>query len=94
MKKNINIELFEELNNVENNRLYEISQIKNYSKGNIVFYEGDKPEKLHLLLDGIIKVYKVDPKGNENSYTLLSTSNTNSRNCSYAKNKLSSYSNM
>ena len=62
---NINIELFEELNNVEHNRLYEISQLKNYSKGNIVFYEGDKPNKLKLLLDGIIKVYKVDPKGNE-----------------------------
>lgn len=65
MKKNINIELFEELNNVENNRLYEISQLKNYSKGNIIFYEGDKPNKLKLLLDGIIKVYKVDSKGNE-----------------------------
>ncbi|WP_373072148.1 Crp/Fnr family transcriptional regulator [Sulfurimonas sp.] len=65
MNNNINIELFEELNNVENNRLYEISQLKNYSKGNIIFYEGDKPNKLKLLLDGIIKVYKVDPKGNE-----------------------------
>jgi CRP/FNR family transcriptional regulator len=62
---NIDIELFEELSQSENNRLYEISSIKNYSKGNIVFYEGDKPNKLKLLLDGIIKVYKVDSKGNE-----------------------------
>jgi len=62
---NIDIELFEELNKDENNRLYEISSIKNYSKGNIIFYEGDKPTKLNLLLDGIIKVYKVDSKGNE-----------------------------
>ncbi len=62
---NIKIELFEELSQSENNRLYEISSIKNYNKGNIVFYEGDKPDKLHLLLDGIIKVYKVDSKGNE-----------------------------
>ena len=65
MKNNINIELFEELNKVENNRLYKISQLKNYGKGNIIFYEGDKPNKLKLLLDGIIKVYKVDSKGNE-----------------------------
>jgi len=65
MNNNINIELFEELSQDQNNRLYEISSIKNYSKGNIIFYEDDKPEKLHLLLDGIIKVYKVDPKGNE-----------------------------
>lgn len=62
---NINIKLFEELNQDQNNRLYKISSLRNYSKGNIVFYEGDKPNKLKLLLDGIIKVYKVDSKGNE-----------------------------
>jgi CRP/FNR family transcriptional regulator, dissimilatory nitrate respiration regulator len=61
----INIELFQELSRVENNRLYEISSIKEYNKGNILFYEGDHPIKLRLLLDGIVKVYKVDPKGNE-----------------------------
>ena len=62
---NISIELFDELSQDQNNRLYEISSIKSYKKGNIIFYEGDKPEKLHLLLDGILKVYKVGPKGNE-----------------------------
>lgn len=61
----INIELFQELSQAENNRLYEISSVKEYSKGNILFYEGDCPIKLKLLLDGIVKVYKVDTKGNE-----------------------------
>ena len=61
----INIELFQELNQVENNRLYKISSLKEYKKGNIIFYEGDQPKKLKLLLDGIVKVYKVDSKGNE-----------------------------
>jgi CRP/FNR family transcriptional regulator len=65
LEQRINIELFEKLSEDENNKLYEISSIKNYAKGNIIFYEGDKPEKLHLLVDGIVKVYKVDPKGNE-----------------------------
>ncbi|MEA2046939.1 MAG: Crp/Fnr family transcriptional regulator [Campylobacterota bacterium] len=60
-----NIELFAELNKVENNRLYEISSLKEYKKGNIIFYEGDQPKKLKLLLDGIVKVYKLDAKGNE-----------------------------
>lgn len=61
----INIELFQELSQSENNKLYRISSIKNYRKGNVIFYEGDQPKKLQLLLDGIVKVYKVDSKGNE-----------------------------
>ena len=60
-----NIELFEELSQAENNRLYKISSLKEYKKGNIIFYEGSQPKKLKLLLDGIVKVYKVDSKGNE-----------------------------
>lgn len=63
--KKIDIELFDKLSKDQNNRLYEIASIKNYKKGNIIFYEGDKPDKLHLLLDGILKVYKLDSKGNE-----------------------------
>ena len=60
-----NIELFQELNQDENDRLYSISSFKEYKKGNIIFYEGDEPKKLKLLLDGIVKVYKSDSKGNE-----------------------------
>jgi len=60
-----NIELFEELSQAENNRLYKISSLKEYKKGNIIFYEGSQPKKLKLLLDGIVKVYKVDSRGNE-----------------------------
>ena len=59
------IELFQELSQDENNRLYEISSLKEYKKGNIIFYEGEQPKKLKLLLDGIVKVYKSDAKGNE-----------------------------
>lgn len=61
----INIELFQALNQAETDRLYKISSLKEYKKGNIVFYEGDQPKKLKLLLDGIVKVYKVDAKGKE-----------------------------
>lgn len=61
----IDIEFFQELSQTENNRLYEISSLKRYSRGNIIFYEGDKPQKLQLILDGIVRVYKIDAKGNE-----------------------------
>ncbi len=59
------VELFSALNPEEHKRLDEISTLKAYHKGNILFYEGDQPGNLMLLLDGIIKVYKVDTKGNE-----------------------------
>lgn len=61
----INIELFQALNQDETDRLYKISSLKEYKKGNIIFYEGDQPKRLKLLLDGIVKVYKVDSKGKE-----------------------------
>lgn len=61
----VEIELFQELNQDENDRLSKISALKEYKKGNIIFYEGEQPRKLKLLLDGIVKVYKSDSKGNE-----------------------------
>lgn len=61
----VEVELFETLSVSEKKQLYEISSLKKYTQGNILFYEGETPYKLHLLLDGILKVYKLDPKGNE-----------------------------
>ncbi len=46
-------------------RLEEISLYKSYKKGQLLFLEGERPDKLHLLIDGVLKVYKTDPKGNE-----------------------------
>lgn len=59
------IELFKELTSEEIDKLYNISHQKVYQKGNLLFFEGDEPKNLFLLLDGIVKVYKVDSKGNE-----------------------------
>ena len=59
------IELFEELDDNEISALEAIASEKTYHRGNILFFEGEKPQKLHLLLDGIVKVYKVDARGNE-----------------------------
>ena len=39
--------------------------IKQYTKDSIVFYEGDKSEYLHILLDGAVKLYKTSPKGTQ-----------------------------
>ena len=42
-----------------------IAKKKHYEKGSIVFYEKDVPNSLILLTEGILKVYKTDPKNNE-----------------------------
>jgi len=41
------------------------SNIKNYSFGDILFYENDKNGKLHYIIEGGVKVYKVDRYDNE-----------------------------
>lgn len=47
------------------NRLKEISIKKYYNKGEILFYKGDESKYLHLLIKGIVKLYKHDHKENE-----------------------------
>lgn len=58
-----NIPLFSNLNTTQLNELKKQLHIKKYSKDSIVFYENDKSEYLHLLLEGSVKMYKTNPKG-------------------------------
>jgi len=46
-------------------RLKEISFKKAYKKGEILFYKGDEPRYLHLLIFGVVKLYIHDFKDNE-----------------------------
>ncbi|RUM73858.1 MAG: Crp/Fnr family transcriptional regulator [Sulfurovum sp.] len=39
--------------------------IKHFSKDSIVFYEGDKSDYLHILMEGSVKLYKTSPKGSQ-----------------------------
>lgn len=59
------ISFFENLDDTELKLLASFSRKKSYSKGEIVFYEKDIPTSLILLTEGILKVYKTDPKNNE-----------------------------
>lgn len=60
-----NIFLFKQLEENDLTKLSHISKIKRYNAGEIVFYEGDPSVKLFILLEGILKAYKTDMKGNE-----------------------------
>ena len=46
-------------------RLKEISVKKYFNKDEILFYKGDEPKYLHLLIKGIVKLYTYDHKDNE-----------------------------
>jgi len=60
-----NVFLFKQLDESSLTKLSYISKIKHYSAGDILFYEGDSSEKLYILLEGMLKAYKTDMKGNE-----------------------------
>lgn len=46
-------------------KLKDISTIKKYNAKELLFYEGDEPKYLHILLDGVLKLYKTNYKGNQ-----------------------------
>lgn len=56
--------LFNSLQKETLHDLLKITFISKYKKNEILFYEGDAPKYLHILLDGNVKVYKTDKDGN------------------------------
>lgn len=59
------ISFFKQLDDNELKQLGSISRIKHHTAGEILFYEGDVSNKLFILIEGILKAYKTDMKGNE-----------------------------
>ncbi len=57
--------LFSKVREEDLKKLTHISHIKRFSKGEIVFHEGDVPENIYILLEGLVKVYKLTNKGTE-----------------------------
>ena len=46
-------------------KLKDISTIKMYNSKEILFFEGEEPKHLHVLLDGVVRLYKTNHKGNQ-----------------------------
>ncbi len=59
------IYLFKHLSQPQLKMLSRISRHKEFKKDNILFLEGERTERLHILVEGILKVYKCDKAGNE-----------------------------
>ena len=59
------VSCFEKLEDSELKFLSSFSHKRHFKKGEILFYEKEKPKYLTLLISGILKVYKTDTKNNE-----------------------------
>ncbi len=59
------IDFFDKLNDEQIDKLTSISTIISYPKKSILFYEGDKNNKILFLVSGLIKIYKFDKFDNE-----------------------------
>ncbi|WP_263831763.1 Crp/Fnr family transcriptional regulator [Sulfurospirillum oryzae] len=60
-----NVPCFSKLNDAQLEKLKKISVIKKYKAKEILFYEGDEPIYLYVLLQGTLKVYKTNHKGQQ-----------------------------
>lgn len=56
---------FSSLDEKELKELNEISILKKYSKGELLFYAGDESKYLHFLVRGVVRLYKHDFRDNE-----------------------------
>jgi len=59
------IYLFRHLSEDQLKKLQTISFVKDFRRGELLFYEGEEPKYLYILVEGAIRVYKTDFKGNE-----------------------------
>lgn len=59
------IPLFSQLSENHIEQLQSQMIIHHYEKESVVFYEGDESEYLHILLDGVVRLYKTSPKGTQ-----------------------------
>ncbi len=65
MDKVRDIPLFTKLSEESIRRLENISTFRRYNADEILFYEGDDPGTLYILTEGVLRLFKTDPKGNE-----------------------------
>ena len=65
MERIRSISCFSKLSDEQVEKLKKISVIKKYKAKEILFYEGDEPTYLYVLLQGILKVYKTNHKGQQ-----------------------------
>ncbi len=59
------LSFFSSLDHHQLNNIAKISVIKKYPKDSILYYENDTSQKVFFLIEGLLKVYKIDKYDNE-----------------------------
>jgi CRP-like cAMP-binding protein len=67
------IPLFENLKLSELERLVEDFRIREYSRDESIFRQGDESREIYIVLKGKVRIFKISPSGNETSITIFST---------------------
>jgi len=67
------IPIFEDFSDDDLVYLQDISIIKIFEKNRVIFFKGDDSKYLHILLEGNVKIYKNNIKGNEVVLKILNT---------------------
>ncbi len=67
------IPIFENFNDDDLVYLQTISTVQTLKKNSIVFFKGDEPRYLHVLLEGSLKIYKYNQNNNEVMLKMLNT---------------------
>jgi CRP-like cAMP-binding protein len=64
--------IFSNLQEAELDEIYKLIITKNYKKGQVIFFQGDKADKLYIIKKGKIKIFKTTKDGKEQILYLLS----------------------
>lgn len=63
---------FSALKDIQLYKIAEKSKIISYKRGSIIFYQEDKADNFYLLAEGGIRIYKLSPKGKEQTLSYIS----------------------
>lgn len=67
------IPLFETLKPSDLERLVEDFRVREYTRDESIFRQGDESREIYIVLKGKVRIFKISPSGNETSITIFST---------------------
>jgi len=69
----LTLPVFHDLSDETFNNLFRNATIRKFKKGNLLFLEGELPNRLYIILEGWVKLYKGNANGDETILQMLSS---------------------
>jgi CRP/FNR family transcriptional regulator, cyclic AMP receptor protein len=67
------VPLFAALKMADLERLVEDFRVREYTRDEIIFRQGDESREIYVVLKGKVRIFKISPSGNETSISIFST---------------------